>query len=110
MSKSESQREDRSDLERRHSGDPDANPGNISGDPEPHHTLNNPAGDPDPTEWPDPYEKRKDPRDPAAVDTPADPTEDEEEPRPNPRAPSTSDPPGPDWEQAKPVKGDHWDT
>jgi hypothetical protein len=29
-----------------------------------HHTLNEPASDPDPTEWPDPYDKRPDPRDP----------------------------------------------
>jgi hypothetical protein len=31
---------------------------------DPHHELNNPASDPDPTEWPDPYDKREDPRDP----------------------------------------------
>jgi hypothetical protein len=30
---------------------------------DPHHPLNNPAEDPDPTEWPDPYDKREDPRD-----------------------------------------------
>ena len=30
--------------------------------------LNNPARDPDPTEWPEPYEKRPDPRDPADPD------------------------------------------
>jgi hypothetical protein len=29
----------------------------------PHHALNNPADDPDPTEWPDPYDRREDPRD-----------------------------------------------
>ena len=34
-------------------------------DRDPHHELNNPATDPDPTEWPDPYDKRPDPRDPA---------------------------------------------
>jgi hypothetical protein len=39
-----------------------------SGDAEPHHVLNNPVGDPDPTEWPDPYERREDPRDPADPD------------------------------------------
>jgi len=33
-----------------------------------HHALNEPASDPDPTEWPDPYDKRPDPRDPAAED------------------------------------------
>ena len=37
-------------------------------DREPHHALNNPVGEPDPTEWPDPYEKRADPRDPPAPD------------------------------------------
>lgn len=31
-----------------------------------HHSLNEPASDPDPTEWPDPYDKRPDPRDPGA--------------------------------------------
>ena len=30
-----------------------------------HAALNEPARDPDPTEWPDPYDKRPDPRDPA---------------------------------------------
>jgi hypothetical protein len=29
----------------------------------PHHALSNPAEDPDPTEWPDPYDKREDPLD-----------------------------------------------
>lgn len=46
---------------------------------EPHHDLSNPARDPDETEWPDPYERRSDPRGP------------EEEG--SPRAPSTSEPP-----------------
>jgi len=27
-----------------------------------HDSLNEPADDPDPTEWPDPYDKRPDPR------------------------------------------------
>jgi hypothetical protein len=43
--------EDRTELERRHSKDPKANPGNHSDDPEPHHTLNTPVnddGDPEP--------------------------------------------------------------
>lgn len=35
---------------------------------DPHHTLNNPIADPDPTEWPDPYEKREDPLDPPDPD------------------------------------------
>ena len=34
--------------------------------PDPHDALNEPAADPDPTEWPDPYDKRPDPRDPDA--------------------------------------------
>jgi hypothetical protein len=34
--------------------------------PDPHHALNQPAEAPDPTEWPDPYDKRDDPRDPSA--------------------------------------------
>ena len=37
--------------------------GDRSRDPEPHHALNNPVGEPDETEWPDPYEQRPDPRD-----------------------------------------------
>jgi hypothetical protein len=37
-------------------------------DRDPHHELNNPATDPDPTEWPDPYDKRPDPRDPSDPD------------------------------------------
>ena len=53
---------DRTDLEREHSRDPEANPGNRSEDPEPHHTLNQPASEPDPTEFPDPYDRREDPR------------------------------------------------
>ena len=31
-----------------------------------HESLNQPATDPDRTEWPDPYDKRPDPRDPGA--------------------------------------------
>jgi hypothetical protein len=31
-----------------------------------HEALNEPATDPNPTAWPDPYDKRPDPRDPAA--------------------------------------------
>jgi hypothetical protein len=36
--------------------------GDRSQDSEPHHALNNPVGEPDPTEYPDPYETREDPR------------------------------------------------
>jgi hypothetical protein len=59
-----------------------------------HHDLNNPVDNPDPTEWPDPYEKRPDPRDPAAVDAPAAPAE-HEPAEEAPQDPSTSDPPPP---------------
>jgi hypothetical protein len=31
---------------------------------DPHHELNTPVGEPDPTEWPDPYDQRPDPLDP----------------------------------------------
>jgi hypothetical protein len=34
-----------------------------------HQALNQPASDPDPSEWPDPYDKRPDPRDPDAEDS-----------------------------------------
>jgi len=47
---------------------PGRDPGDRSGDPSPHHALNNPVGEPDPTEWPDPYEQREDPRDPPDPD------------------------------------------
>ena len=38
---------------------------------DPHHALNNPADHPDPTEYPDPYERREDPRDPDHPDVAA---------------------------------------
>ena len=41
---------------------PGRDPGERRGGPGPHHVLNNPVGEPDPTEWPDPYERRPDPR------------------------------------------------
>jgi hypothetical protein len=37
-------------------------------DRDPHHALNNPVGEPDPTEWPDPYDQREDPRYPRDPD------------------------------------------
>jgi hypothetical protein len=43
---------------------PGQDPDDRTRDQDPHHVLNNPATDPDPTEWPDPYDKRPDPRDP----------------------------------------------
>lgn len=65
-----------------------------AGERDPHHALNNPVAEPDPTEYPDPYERRPDPRDPASVDTAAVPADAEEEAEedPAPRDPSTSDP------------------
>jgi hypothetical protein len=47
---------------------PAVEPGNISRDDEPHHALNNPVRDPDETEYPDPFDKREDPRDPVDPD------------------------------------------
>ena len=48
---------------------PGKDPEDRTSDPEPHHALNNPVGEPDPTEWPDPYERRPDPRDPVGDGT-----------------------------------------
>jgi len=48
---------------------PGKDPGDISEDREhPKRALSNPVGDPDPTEWPDPYETRADPHDPEDPD------------------------------------------
>jgi hypothetical protein len=65
---------------------PGKDPGDRSRDPEPHHTLNSPAGRPDPTEWPDPYDGREDPRGPGDVEQVG------HEPHPPVGAESTSDP------------------
>jgi hypothetical protein len=43
-------------------------PGDRSHDKGPHQALNNPVGEPDETEYPDPYETRPDPRDPVDPD------------------------------------------
>jgi hypothetical protein len=43
-------------------------PGTTDASQPPHHELNNPVGEPDPTEWPDPYERREDPRFPPDPD------------------------------------------
>jgi hypothetical protein len=51
---------------------PGEDPGDRSEDAEAHEALNNPVDEPDPTEWPDPYEQRPDPREqdhPAAGST-----------------------------------------
>ena len=47
---------------------PGRDPGEVPREPDPHRPLNNPAGEPDESEWPDPYESRPDPRFPASVD------------------------------------------
>jgi hypothetical protein len=36
----------------------------MTSKPNPHHPLTNPAENPDETEWPDPYDRRPDPRGP----------------------------------------------
>jgi hypothetical protein len=60
--------------------------------PEPHDALANPAEEPDPTEYPDPYDRRPDPKGP-----------DED----GPTGPSTSEPHPPrNYDELKPVKGD----
>jgi hypothetical protein len=65
-------------------------PGDISVDREhPHRALSNPVGDPDETEYPDPYETRPDPRGPGDPDG----APFGEEPHPMVGAESTSEPP-----------------
>ena len=62
---------------------------------EPHSALAHPADEPDPTEYPDPYDRRPDPRDP------------ESQAPPGAGAPSTSEPhPPQNYDDLKPVKGD----
>jgi hypothetical protein len=80
---------------------PGKDPGKISDDPTPHHSLNNPVGEPAPDEWPDPYEKRGDPRDPPDPD--AEPFG--EEPHPSTGSTSTSEP----HPSKDPEAGDRWE-
>jgi hypothetical protein len=68
---------------------PDGEPGNRSHDKGPHQALNNPVGEPDETEYPDPFETRPDPRDPADPDG----APFGEEPHPATGSGSTSEPP-----------------
>ncbi len=76
--------------EERESGFPEPpgrDQGDRSQDPEPHHALNNPVGEPDETEWPDPYETRPDPRDeehPPTGSTSTSEPHPERHPQPNP--------------------------
>jgi len=53
---------------------------------DPHHALNNPVGDPDPTEWPDPFEKREDPRGPEVRPNAGDRSDSEPHPSQDPEA------------------------
>jgi hypothetical protein len=69
---------------------PGRDPEDRTQDREPHHVLNNPVADPDPTEWPDPYDRREDPRDPGSDDlpfgaTPHPPTGSQSTSEPNPK-------------------------
>jgi hypothetical protein len=80
---------------------PSSEPGDRSRDKNPHQALSNPARDPDPTEWPDPYDKRQDPRDPPDPD--ARPFG--EEPRPVTGSTSTSEP----HPSQDPEAGDRWE-
>jgi hypothetical protein len=80
---------------------PGKDPGDRSRDPSPHHALNNPVDEPDPTEWPDPYERRPDPRYPADPD--GEPFG--EEPHPDPGALSTSEPHPSQDPEAEPWEG-----
>ncbi len=68
--------------------DPDDRSRDAASGRDPHHALNNPATDPDPTEWPDPYDKREDPRDPPDPDG----APFGEEPHPQTGSRSTSEP------------------
>jgi hypothetical protein len=68
---------------------PGEEPGDRTQDQDPHHALNTPVGEPDPTEWPDPYDRRPDPRDP--VDPDGQPFGDDA-PHPPTGSESTSDP------------------
>ena len=63
--------------------------------PDPHHPLNNPVGEPDPTEWPDPYDRRLDPRDPPGGEAPATGAQSTSEPHPS------QDPEAMPWEGPK---------
>jgi hypothetical protein len=78
---------------------PGEDPGDRSRDRDPHHSLNNPVGEPDPTEWPDPYDRRPDPRDPDDPDGEIF----GEEPHPATGSRSTSEPHPDDDIEANPV-------
>src|SRR4051794_22093206 len=44
---------------------PGKDPGDVSSQSTPYSALNTRVGEPDPTAWPDPYDRREDPRAPA---------------------------------------------
>lgn len=81
---------------------PGKDPGDLSKDRDPHHVLNTPVGEPDPTEWPDPYDRRPDPRDPVGQgeepfgEAPHTPTGAESTSEPNPK----QDPEAEPWAEA----------
>jgi hypothetical protein len=75
---------------------------------DPHAALNNPAEAPDPTEYPDPYDRRPDPKDPAAVDTPALPAEKQRVGMGGETSTSEPHPPR-NYDELQPVKGDRED-
>ena len=87
--------------------DPGEDEQRDASDPNPHHALDNPVGTPDPTEWPDPYDQREDPRDPQDRDPfgepPHTPTGSESTSEPNPK----QDPEAEPW--ARPPKRDKLD-
>lgn len=68
---------------------------------DPHHVLNNPVGEPDPTEWPDPYDIREDPLYPPDPDN----APFGEDPHPSTGSRSTSRPHPKDDIQAPYVEG-----
>lgn len=81
--------------------DPGHDQEDRSEDQDPHHALNIPVGEPDPTEWPDPYDQREDPRDPVDPDlefgeAPHTPTGSQSTSAPNPK----QDPEAEPWAEA----------
>jgi hypothetical protein len=96
--------EERDNEQRPPSGFPEPpgdDPGDRSQDPTPHHALNNPVGEPDPTEWPDPYEREPDPRDPLDLAN----EQFGEEPHPPTGSTSTSEPHPSQDPEAEPWEG-----
>ena len=78
---------------------PGADPDDRTRDRDPHHALNNPATDPDPTEWPDPYERREDPLDPDNPPPPGSGATSNSQPHPQ-QDPEVANPRPPDRDRA----------